>query len=152
MPTLTITKGREVEIKLRVVNHPSTHSKDLNCYYFEVVLAIWGRSNAYVHSSKKTSWMVPGGEKLSFTFRFDKPAHASEYLIKLYVSLGIDKKDAGGLPMQAAVIYQTGSFTKRGQALLEEKIKNRAHRFHYLARGIGRKPVEPDEDRVMPDS
>jgi hypothetical protein len=121
VPLVTITKDKETTIKLRVAYLPLKRGNAFNCFYFEVVLGVWGRGKAFVHSSKKTSWIDLTGEKPSFTLRFTRPADASEYLVCIRVSLGIDKVEINKLTMQAMIIYQTGSFTKPGQALLEEK-------------------------------
>ena len=43
VPDMRIIKTHAaIEIKLAVDYHPNTRIKDINCYYFEVAVAVWG--------------------------------------------------------------------------------------------------------------
>lgn len=148
LPEMCIIKTNAAfEIKLAVDHHPNTRIKDINCYYFEVVLAVWGRGGVYTHRSKKSCWIDLEKDRPHFTFCFERPLHANEYMILIRVSLGYNQKELDIMLSQGTMIYETGSFTKQGQNLLAGKKKSKQEEL----RNAAIKPKKQEEERVMPD-
>ncbi len=120
-PVLTIEKNRgQVVAALEVKGHINLPAQDSNCYYLQVVVCLWDKTDAAVVAvAKMTDWIPVTGGFPVYSIDFGKHARATEYLVFVRVVCGYNRKDYEMVTLEGMQVFDVGSFTKEGNALLE---------------------------------
>ena len=122
---LTTKKG-EILVNLEVISHPLAQKVKANCYYNDLLLFTWDKTNAAATVTRKFSdWIYMEDGKPEFEFCFPKPAGTIHWLLALRQRLGVNGNDdeTDTVKAEGAQFIDTGSFNKKEQALLDMRFK-----------------------------
>ena len=113
----TKTIKDEICITLEVEFHPQP-IENADCYFYEVILLTWGKSqNAALSASQLSDWIYLKDGKPEFEFLFPKPADARHWLLFLRQRLGIAERLKLTMPTDSTQVVDAGSFDKKEQEL-----------------------------------
>ncbi len=110
-----------ISVKTGITRHAHME-KELKFYSIHVILVLWNSENdQYSHAEKFTKWLDPKvALPLRYTFKFDKPANSTEYIVMCCCLRGERNSDKLFPPERALKIMEVGSFDEKAMAELEE--------------------------------
>jgi hypothetical protein len=128
--TVTVTGlKKEISVILKVKLHPPRGRHRANCYYYEVLLLCWNKTEKPAAYSRQVSdWIYIKDGKPEFEFLFSRPAGATHWLVCLRLRLGVDEMAIGAFAGEGMQIAEVGSFDKKEQALMN------THHYKYVER------------------
>lgn len=126
--------GGKIVIELQIKSHPSPGKYHCNCYYYEVLLLCWNKTEAPATYNRQFSdWIYMTDKKPAFEFLFPKRPGTTHWLVCLRARLGIKAKAIDNFKTQGMQIAMIGSFDKKEQALLNSSRNNNNPKVKVLA-------------------
>jgi hypothetical protein len=122
------TRGRNIVLTINTILHPQIENQqyDFNCYYHEVILITWDKTNNPAHHSHQLSeWIYTHDKRPEFEFIFPKPAGTAHWLLCLRRLLGFNDEIIPGKSSQSMHIAEVGTFDKEEKELLDKLKKER---------------------------
>lgn len=150
LPAVTVTAGiKSVQVELVVKQHPILRPRMGNCYFFEVLLVLWDKSNKPgVVATKKTKWIYPGTKLPEYEFNFTKNGKSTDYLLCIRESTGKDEEELDLLETQGMLVVEAGCFDEAGKKLLKSRqLLTEARRLKEQEQTLKKKEIE---ERVEP--
>jgi hypothetical protein len=106
-------------ITVTVKYHPHK-IRNANCYYYEVLLMMWNKTNKpAIYKRQLSDWVDMKKGNPEFDFEFEKPAGTTHWLVCLRQRLGIDDKLISSFETDGMQIVAVGSFDRKEQKLMD---------------------------------
>jgi hypothetical protein len=111
---------KEISVTLKTKLHPREGRHKANCYYYEVLLLCWNKTeNPVVNSRQISDWIDIKKGRPEFEFIFPRAAGTTHWLVCLRQRLGVNEKLIGAFAAEGMQIVTVGSFDKKEQALMD---------------------------------
>lgn len=135
----TVTEQKQqVLVNLQVLLHPKRGVHRADCHCYEIIVLTWTKNNQpATHNRQYSEWIDIKGEYPEFDFLFPKPAGTTHWLLCIKQQLGKEEQPVRAFVATGMQIAAIGSFDKKEQALLDEKLAPKK-----TAQGDGGKKVK----------
>ena len=144
VPKITVTATDDiVSVKTEITGH-ATLEKKQHFYSVHIILVLWNSDNdEYSHAEKYTKWLDPSvALPLRYSFKFDKPANSTEYMVMCCCLRGEEPSEKRIPPVRSLKVMAVGSF--------DEKAMDEWRAFQIEKRNAvvekPRREIERDED------
>jgi hypothetical protein len=116
----------KIIVELHVTGIPDKKNNKADGYYYEVILLHWTNSKKPpLHSSELTTWIAFTIEKPGFEFLFPVPKATVNWLLCLRRVMGMNEEEIGDFPSQGMQIIDAGTFDKKEEALLQQRLEEK---------------------------
>jgi hypothetical protein len=113
---------RQINVRLQVALHPPAGKYQADCYYYEVTLFCWNKTDQPALADWQVSdWIPLAGKRPVFEFGFAVPPGTLHWLLCLRQQLGINQQEAVYFAAQGVQLVEAGSFDKKDVAILEKR-------------------------------
>jgi hypothetical protein len=120
---MVTTVKNSIVVNLQVESRPTHGKYNADCYCYEVILFCWDKSKRpATHFRQYSDWVELRDGFPEFEFLFPKPKEATHWLLCLKQQLGVDREAIGAHVAKGVIIAEVGTFNKKDQELLNEKI------------------------------
>jgi hypothetical protein len=120
-------KGKNMIVTLKVDHHPLPGKHEANCYYYEVLLLYWNKTEQSPRVSKQYSdWVIwnrhdPSERNLPiFDFVFPITSSTTHWLIAVRRKLGKNNADLAKMVADGMQIMEVGTWDKKEAAMLKK--------------------------------